>query len=261
MITEKVSTLKRNSKRVRISIKIRRFFRELEPGIKMLVLPNRFFIEFFCKFCLKTYFPLKIINQEKIPKDSSFILVSNHSSHIDTGVLGAVSGVPFNRLAMLAAKDYWFENKIRRFLIYFFFNLIPIERKIKKSQIANHRVSLVKTIQFCRNFIAQEKSAIIIYPEGARTRNGEMKNFKDGASNLAIRLDLPIVPVYIKGTYKALSCHDWIPTPQRLLAVVGDPIYVDKNHAHLDNKEFIHLCKELSQKSQSTIKELQEKYA
>lgn len=244
----------------KITVKFRRVIKDLEPRVKLLVLPNRFFVEFFCRFCTRTYFPLKVFGKENIPQDNSFIIVSNHSSHIDTGILGVASDLAFNRIAMLAAKDYWFENKVRRFLIYFFFNLIPVERKLRRE--TNKRTTFGATVNFCKNFLQKGRSGIIMYPEGSRTKDGEIKNFKDGASKLAIELQIPILPVYLDGTYRALSRHDWIPKPTRIKAVIGKPVIPPalKKGESTNSKEKNLACRTVTEEIYDSIILLKKQY-
>lgn len=223
MKTTVSKTIKPKSKRKMISHKIDRVIKEIEPRIRFLAFHNRFFVQFFCRFFLKTYFPLTVSGKKHIPRDNSFIMVSNHNSHIDTGVLGVASGIDFTRLAMLAARDYWFENRIRRSIVYFFFNLIPIERKIRRDR--HYRSSFRLTTNFCKKFLNQDRSAVIIYPEGTRSKDGEIQNFKTGMAKLAVAMNVPVVPVYIRGTYQAFSRHSWFPKPTKILAVIGKPLY------------------------------------
>jgi len=72
-------------------------------------LPGRFIkklFELFCKAVFMSYCPLQVNGRENIPA-TSFIFCSNHSSHMDSGVLMGASGLPFRQFGLMAAKEYF----------------------------------------------------------------------------------------------------------------------------------------------------------
>lgn len=186
---------------------------------------GRFFkklFEVYCKLLFSLYCPLKVEGKENLP-DSSFIFCSNHSSHMDTGVLMIASGLPFEKFAMMAAKEYFFDNKTRRIFLNLLMNLIPIERR------TNH-ISLVKSLAACRDFTINGNRNIIIYPEGTRSLSGLMGKFKKGPAMISSELGIPIVPVFISGTYQAYPKGNILMKPHRLRASIGKPIYPEEYH-------------------------------
>ena len=73
-------------------------------------------------------------------------------------------------------------------------NLIPADQW----RVAPH---IVRLMVACREFTSHRNRSIIIYPEGTRSQSGDMATMKKGAAMIATELNLPIVPVYIDGTY------------------------------------------------------------
>ena len=84
---------------------------------------------YYSKVVFTIYTPLTIQGQENIP-DDSFIACSNHNSHLDVALLSVSTKKNYNQIAMLAAKDYFFDNWLRRISINMVMNLIPVDRKI-----------------------------------------------------------------------------------------------------------------------------------
>lgn len=140
---------------------------------------------------------------------------------MDTPVLMLASKMSFSSFAMIAAKDYFFEQGKRQSIATLFMNLIPISRKAT-------RKTLAKNLELCREFISTSQKKLIIYPEGTRSITGELQSFKRGPAMIATELNLPIVPVFIQGTHQALSKRTRFPRRNKIKVVIGDPIYPDK---------------------------------
>jgi 1-acyl-sn-glycerol-3-phosphate acyltransferase len=171
-----------------------------------------------CKSIFKLYCPLAITGKENLPSPP-FILCSNHCSHMDTPVLMLSTGLSFSRFGMVAAKDYFFDNKKRNQLLNLFMNLIPINRICTKSSIKDD-------VGFCKNFI-DSGCNLIIYPEGTRSLSGEIQSFKSGVALIASELNLPIVPVHIKGTFQAMPKGRNFPRPSKISASIGKPLSIN----------------------------------
>lgn len=83
-------------------------------------------------------------------------------------------------------------------------NLIPIDRQASKE-------SMVLSIKLCAAFIKNNNRNLIIYPEGTRSLDGELQPFKKGPAWIASKLNLPIVPVYIHGSYQSMPKRSIFP--------------------------------------------------
>ena len=203
---------------------------------------------------------LQFLDGKKIP-NASAIFCSNHNSHMDVALVSTAAGKSFNHFGMLAARDYWFDNKIKRFLTNIGMNLIPIDRRIR----GNHSFSLNDTIALCRGFMALDNRSIIMFPEGTRGNPGEIKRFKKGAAAFSIKLDVPIVPLYVHGSHKAWPRGKFFMRPTFIKLEVGDPLYPkDFIEEHLgteydsglDPQPVIQFTKDL----ENMIKNMGEKY-
>lgn len=172
----------------------------------------------FYKFLFKYYCPLSITgNTEALSHsrtlDKSFIVCTNHSSHIDACViLAAVSriyNIPESKIYMLAADDYFFDNTIRACIFQGILNLIPITRNNEKIY------SLRKTIKYCQK-VVNSKGVIVIYPEGTRTKYNSPRKFKPGAAWISNKLGVDILPAYIFGTDRVMPKGTIIPRPYNI---------------------------------------------
>ncbi|MSR88335.1 MAG: hypothetical protein EXS67_01610 [Candidatus Margulisbacteria bacterium] len=154
---------------------------------------------------------------EKLPQ-GAFIACSNHSSHMDSAIIAMALGRPFSDYGFLAAYDYWYA-KNRRFHMHSVFHLIPIDRRPE----GERELSLEETNRRCQNFVNTGK-ILVVYPEGTRSRDGQLLAFKKGAARLAIDLNIPIVPIYIKGSFESWPKGRKIMRPRKIEVTIGDAI-------------------------------------
>ncbi len=138
-----------------------------KPGLLSKAIKKIF--EVYCKILFTVYCPLKVIGRENIP-DTSFIFCSNHNSHMDSGILMVSSGLPFKSFAMIAAKDYFFDNNKRNYL-NLLMNLIPIQRDADRKSMINYLAA-------CKQFTRTGNRNLIVYPEGTRSLTGKIQSFK-----------------------------------------------------------------------------------
>lgn len=161
-----------------------------------------------------------------------FIIVANHSSHLDTPLL--FSCFPFskvNKLRAVAALDYFFTHTVTRVSGHLLCNIIPISRK-SADFIA---------FSLC-NKILQSGSSIIVYPEGTRTRDGKMGDFKAGIGILVKKTKVPVLPVYIQGTYECFDYKRLLPRGGMIRVWFGEPIVFDEQQLREMNHRDITEC-------------------
>ena len=172
--------------------------------------------ERFCRLVFAVYCPLKIIGRDNLPPPP-FVLCSNHCSHMDTPALMAAGGGSFGGYAMVAARDYFFSRGSRnQFQYRRFMFLVPVER-------AFSRAALRAMINGCRPHVQAGRN-LIIYPEGTRSRTGEMAELRRGAALLALEWRLPVVPAHIEGTFYRLPKGRALPRPGPITVRFGSPL-------------------------------------
>ncbi len=139
----------------------------------------------------------------EVPK--AFVVVANHSSHLDAPlILGALPRRLARYLAAGAAADYFFDVWWRRGLTALFFNAFPVDRKGLNPRSVSARSLLERGVP------------LLVFPEGTRSKTGEMGAFKQGAASLAIAAGVPCLPVALIGAGAAHPRGSSWPKPGRL---------------------------------------------
>jgi 1-acyl-sn-glycerol-3-phosphate acyltransferase len=152
--------------------------------------------EIFCRMFFTCYCPMRVEGRHHLP-EGAFLLCSNHSSHADSAALMAATGRNFRSFALIGASDYFFQSRRVRWAVSPWMNVIPMDRQPGPK-------SLAACLASCRQFLQRTRGALILYPEGTRSPNGEMQAFKNGVGLFAIELGVPVVPAYIEGTHRIL---------------------------------------------------------
>ncbi|BDG01919.1 AMP-binding protein [Anaeromyxobacter oryzae] len=157
----------------------------------------------------------RVVGEAFIPHDRNVLVVANHASHLDMGLVKVALGEEGARLAALAARDYFFDTPVKRAYFENFTNLIPMERE------GSLRASLGAAAEALRRGYH-----LLIFPEGTRSRDGEMRAFYPTAGYLALQCDVDVLPVWIAGTRAALPPGATLPKRTDLEVWFGPPIPV-----------------------------------
>ena len=120
---------------------------------------------------------------------------------------------------MVAAKDYWDNGPIRRYLSKSVFHAMLIDRK---------NISIRRTPVVVMAEEMADQYSIIIFPEGGRTTGEEVLEFKSGMYHLAKkRPDLEFIPVYLDNMNRILPRGNVLPVPMLSRIVFGPPIWIE----------------------------------
>lgn len=161
-------------------------------------------------------FDVKVTGQSFIPMNRNMLVVANHSSHLDMGLVKVGLGVQGERLVTLAARDYFFDTALKRAYFENFTNLIPMDR----------HGSLRESLRLAQQSLTQGYN-LLIFPEGTRSLNGELMEFKPTTGYLALSCGVDVLPVYLKGTWDALPKGSWWPKLSDLEVRIGAPLQID----------------------------------
>jgi 1-acyl-sn-glycerol-3-phosphate acyltransferase len=123
-----------------------------------------------------------------------YIVVANHQSFVD---ILLISQLPWE-MKWLSKADF-FKYPLVGWLMQ-----MAGDIKLVRGQ----RDSIVAAMDSCKDRLAKRVS-VMIFPEGTRSQDGELRNFKDGAFRLAIETGTPILPLVLDGTFPALQKGDW----------------------------------------------------
>jgi 1-acyl-sn-glycerol-3-phosphate acyltransferase len=168
---------------------------------------------------LKVYHRLSVSGRERLPSQPSYVLVANHASHLDALVLAA--SLPLNvrnQLFPLAAGDVFFQTPATSALSAIMMNALPVWRK----HCGHHALASL------RHRLLEAPSIFLLFPEGTRSRNGELGPFKPGIGMLVAETALPVFPCYLSGTYDACPPGALVPRPRKITLTIGEPrIFTD----------------------------------
>jgi len=163
---------------------------------------------------LKMMHGLEIDGREHLPESPSFVLVANHTSHLDTLALGSVLPLRYrNQLFPVAAGDVFFQSPARAAFSATVLNALPLSRK----QCGAH------AIRKLRDRLLEESRIYILFPEGSRSRDGNLHHFKSGIGMLAAQTHVPVVPCHLTGTYEAFPPNRTLPRPGKIRVRIGQP--------------------------------------
>jgi long-chain acyl-CoA synthetase len=127
---------------------------------------------------------------EKLPREGPYIISPNHQSYVDPFLLTSVLPYHvFKQLFLVGAAEY-FESTLTRWLARLG-NLIPVDPD----------ANLVPAMK-AGAFGLTHRKVLILFPEGERSIDGTVKRFKKGAPILSRHLNVPIVPVSIRGAFE-----------------------------------------------------------
>jgi long-chain acyl-CoA synthetase len=150
---------------------------------------------------------------EHLPPKGPFLLAANHASHLDTLAVLAALGERAGEIALVGARDYFFDRAWKRAILPRALPIIPFDRE----------GDFVEGLRLCREAIGMGRS-LLIFPEGTRTRTGALQPFKAGVGVLAVELGIPIVPTAIEGTFAALPVGRALPRRQPVRVSFGPAI-------------------------------------
>ncbi len=157
----------------------------------------------------KLLFRLRVDGREKLP-DGPFVLSAVHRSFIDTPIVGVITG---KRLRFMGKESLWKSRPLGAFLT--FFGGFPVERGVAD-----------RTALRAAEDVLALGEPLVMFPEGTRQEGPRLNREQvlDGPAFVASRAGVPIVPVGIGGSAKALPLGAKIPRPRKIVAIIGDPI-------------------------------------
>jgi len=190
-------------------------------------------------FLLKLLFGFRVEGRGKIPDKGGIIIASNHISYLDPPLLGASAK---RELFYLAKEGLFRQNRFFAWLIRTY-NALPLRSG------GDHKA--IKTI----STLLQEGKAVVIFPEGTRSKTGEFLPPKAGIGFLLFRTGALIVPTYVRGSNKALK--DLLLRRERLEVRFGDPLPPSLWEGLEANRECYH---KVSEEVMERIKKLSPSY-
>jgi 1-acyl-sn-glycerol-3-phosphate acyltransferase len=167
-------------------------------------------------------FRVRYSGQKNIPAEGSVLVVSNHQSHFDPPLVGIACGRHMNFLARGSLFNFGPFGRAINSL-----NAIPIDRE--GIGLSGIKESLKRL---------KRGEMLLIFPEGTRTPDGEIKPFRPGFTSLAVRSGAAILPVAIEGAYQCWPKTHTFPWPGKIRVHYGQPI-LPQDYKGMDERDLL----------------------
>ena len=162
---------------------------------------------------IRVFFRATFEGRENIPKSGAFVLSPVHRSNVDTVVL---PGVTRRRMRFLGKQSMWKFAPMGK--------VFDILGAIKVHRGSTDRESMRACIA-----ALEAGEPLVVYPEGTRKEGPVVEDLFDGAAYLANKVGVPIIPVGIGGSARAMSRAHKLPRPHKMHMIIGKPLYPDKS--------------------------------
>ena len=153
----------------------------------------------------------KVVGRENIPTRGPLIVVSNHLANIDPAIVASA----LNRPPLFMAKKELFSNPIMRFLLAGY-GVHPLDRT--GADLA--------ALNWAKSQLVERGRAIILFPEGTRSRNQVLQSGKPGVAHLASITDAPVVPFGLTGTSRLQGIVGVVRPTGKLTLNIGAPFKI-----------------------------------
>lgn len=164
----------------------------------------RFIVTTFCRvWCRMT-----VEGRENVPAEGIFILAPTHRSILDTPI---ASGVTRRRMRFMGADKYWKHDAFGRLLTAL--GGFPVSRGTADREALKRSIAVL-----------QDGEPLVLFPEGERKLGPLVQPLFDGATYIAVKAGVPIIPVGIGGSERAMPKGAKFIRPRKLHVVVGKPI-------------------------------------
>lgn len=162
--------------------------------------------------------PVQIEGKEYISKarQGSYLIMANHQSSLDIFLIYGYLGIPFRYMLKEALRKVPFIGQFCQVAGFIY---------VDERRTSSVKESMIKGRETLRKGIS-----IVLFPEGHRSRNGQLLPLKRGGFRLAYQIDAPILPLVLKGTYTALLYGKYIPSPRKLSMTIFPPFVMDKEN-------------------------------
>lgn len=167
------------------------------------------------KAFLRCLLRISVEGTDKLPHDLPFIIVSNHCSHLDALLISEVLPARFTgQFFSLAAEDYFFDTPSKSVFATRWVNALPMRRG----------KAAAKALGTLRERAVAGHCGFILFPEGTRSRNGDMAAFKPGIGMLVAGTEVPVVPCHIKGSHTVWPAENKLPRKGKVSIQFGEPL-------------------------------------
>jgi 1-acyl-sn-glycerol-3-phosphate acyltransferase len=156
------------------------------------------------------WYDFQVINAERLQQNGPVLFVCNHASNFDPPMIGSALREPIwylGKKTLFRGFGAWIYPKLQ---------CIPVDQEGRDSSGLKNIIKLLR-----------KGEKVLVFPEGARTLDGEMQKGELGVGLIVNKTQVPILPMKIFGTYEALPPSASFPRRSKIRLVVGQPIPFD----------------------------------
>lgn len=170
----------------------------------------------FVRLVVARVFPIRCRGVEHLPASGPYIIAPNHVSYLDPFAIAAVLG--FERLRQV----YWagFAGIVIRNPFFRFFS------RLSRTVPIDPTKGMISSLAFGAA-VLNRKQGLVWFPEGERSRTGELLPFKTGVGILLEHFPVPVVPAFIRGTETILPRGRAVPRSGAISVVFGRPLHAE----------------------------------
>jgi len=161
----------------------------------------------FFRLMYATYFRWRVFYPERVPVEGAVLIASNHASFLDPPLIGC----GLKRQCAFLARESLFRFRFTRWLLTHW-QAVPIDRGGGSAGMKR----ILEALSLGR--------AVIMFPEGTRTRDGSLLPVRSGVGLLVIKSTAPVVPVRVWGTLAAYGRNVPFPKPVRVMVKYAEPM-------------------------------------
>ncbi|HWP43227.1 MAG TPA: lysophospholipid acyltransferase family protein [Blastocatellia bacterium] len=185
----------------------------------------------------RVLFRIEFHGVENIPPHGACIIAPNHVTYADPIWIT----IPVRRRLYYMAWDKPFEIPVLGLLMRAF-GAFPVN--LDSIDSGAHRAAVK---------VLKSGGALVVFPEGGRTRTGRLEPFKPGAFRLALKYGAPIVPVTIRGAYRVWPVGTIIPRPRKLTVTYHPPIEVPRAEEGISRVELKARAQDLARRARQAV--------
>jgi len=156
-----------------------------------------------------TLFGIRVYHRDRVPAAGGVLVISNHQSYLDPIIVAVGMARPFHPMARETLFRFapfgWLIGSLHAF---------PVRRS--SADLGAIREALRRL---------RAGAAVLMFPEGTRTRDGSIEPLQGGPVTVALRADVPILPMVIDGAFEAWPRTQPLPLPHRIRVACGKPVW------------------------------------
>jgi long-chain acyl-CoA synthetase len=183
----------------------------------------------------------RVSGRSYIPQNRNVIVVANHASHLDMGLVRHALGKYGEDVVSLAAQDY-FEPGIKRTFFDNLTNLKGIDRDAPMPQAARRAGEII-----------ERGKTLLVFPEGTRSDTGEIREFNPLVGHLALVHGVDVLPLFLGGTHAAMPRGAKLPTKREIIARIGPPLFVSDLRRLTDGCSPLDAAREVAQIARAAV--------